>query len=526
MSKIKRALISVSDKTHLTSFCQFLKNIDVDIISTGGTAKFLSENGIPITKISEITGFPEIMDGRVKTLHPKVHGAILGIRDNEEHVSTMQEHEIVPIDLVVVNLYPFEKVSSNPESSFEEVIENIDIGGPSMVRSAAKNYQYVGVVSHPSQYNTVMKELKDNDGELSIELKKELSQAAFTLTSRYDNLISTFLKYGKRTQGEFDFKETITGEKVSDLRYGENPHQKAAFYKFNNGIIEPSLHNAIKLQGKDLSFNNILDFDGALSCLKEFNNTTCVIVKHTNPCGVANGSDCLNAFERAWACDSISAFGSVIAFNIEVDEQTASAITQYFVEGVIAPEITPEAKEIFQAKKNLRVMILPALSQWCEKEKNDSAYDTLDIKKITGGFLLQTRDIKIEDINDFEVVTQKSPSNEEMSDLLFSWKVVKHVKSNAIVYVNNKTTIGIGAGQMSRIDSANIGVQKAVNGCKGAVMASDAFFPFRDSVDSAAKAGISAIIQPGGSIRDQEVIDACNEHDIAMVFTNVRHFKH
>jgi len=521
----KRALISVSDKTNLISFCQFLKDMDYEIVSTGGTAKVLEESGIKIIGISEVTGFPEMMDGRVKTLHPKVHGGLLGLRDNPEHVKVMAEHDIVPIDLVVVNLYPFERVSSNEDSSFEEVIENIDIGGPSMVRSAAKNFKFVAVVTNPSQYQTVMKDLKDNNGDISLELKKELAQSAFDLTSRYDQIIASYLKYGKLDNKELPNRIYLEGEKVADLRYGENPHQKAAFYKVDKNVTEPCVVQASQIQGKELSFNNILDFDGALSCVKDFHSTACVVVKHTNPCGVALGSDSLTAFERAWAGDSISAFGSVIAFNNEVDKETAEAITKNFVEGVIAPDYTSEAREVFKTKKNLRILFLPSLTKW--KEDREKLFcDRIDIKKVAGGLLLQTKDLKTEAKDNLEVATVNKPSEDQIEELLFAWKVVKHVKSNAIVYVKNKSTVGIGAGQMSRVDSSRIGVLKAGDNLQGAVMASDAFFPFRDSIDSAAEAGISAIIQPGGSIRDQEVIDACNEHGIAMIFTGVRHFRH
>ena len=526
MSKIKRALISVFDKTHLIPFCRFLRDMGVEIISTGGTARALAEKGIEFIPISDVTGFPEMLDGRVKTLHPKIHGGLLALRENEAHMKTISEHGIEPIDLVVVNLYPFEKVSSNPKSTFEEVIENIDIGGPSMVRSAAKNFRSVGVVTNPSQYKRVMKELNVNSGELSLEVKKELAQAAFCLTSQYDNLIASFLQHGTPEKTDFPSRLSIEANKISDLRYGENPHQQAAFYRLDQSIAEPCITEALQIQGKELSFNNIIDFDGALSCVKEFSDTACVIVKHTNPCGVAMGHDSLNAFERAWASDPLSAFGSVIAFNSEIDGKTAKAITEYFVEGVIAPDLSTEAKEIFQAKKNMRVMLLPSIHKWCQHKHREPSYDRYDIKKVTGGLLLQTRDLKMEDETDFVVVTQKAPGKDELQNLVFGWKVVKHVKSNAIVYVKNKATIGIGAGQMSRVDSSRIGIQKASSGVKDSVMASDAFFPFRDSIDLAAKAGITSIVQPGGSVKDKEVIDACNEYGISMVFTNTRHFKH
>ncbi|EKD29198.1 MAG: hypothetical protein ACD_79C00020G0006 [uncultured bacterium] len=526
MAKIKRALISVSDKTHLISFCDFLKKMDVEIISTGGTAKTLEENGIKIKSISDFTGFPEMLDGRVKTLHPKVHGGILGIRDNPEHIKTMEEHGIEPIDLVVVNLYPFEQVASNPNSTFEEVIENIDIGGPSMVRSASKNFRFVGIVTHHSQYNKVMQDLQENNGELSLELKRQLALDAFTLTSKYDGCISSYLKHGKLDSGDFPQHMKIEMEKIQDLRYGENPHQQAAFYKAGYEVSEPSLVNAAKIQGKELSFNNILDFDGALECVKEFDDKTCVIVKHTNPCGVANGNSCLNALERAWGCDPVSAFGSVIAFNCEVDALTANILKQYFIEGIIAPDFSPEAREILQDKKNIRLLVLPSLNEWAQSRHKQELRDRIDLKKVTGGFLMQTKNLQIETAKNFEVVTKKAPTPEELSDLEFCWKVVKHVKSNAIVYAKNKMTVGIGAGQMSRVDSSKIGALKAQKNLKSSVMASDAFFPFKDSIDEAHSYGISAIVQPGGSIRDREVIDACDEYGIAMVITKVRHFRH
>ncbi len=525
MSQINRALISVSDKTGLLPLCHFLKDQKVEIVSTGGTAKMLKENGIPIVGISDFTGFPEMLDGRVKTLHPKVHGGLLGLRDNEEHQKTMQEHGILPIDLVIVNLYPFEEVSKKADSSFEEIIENIDIGGPSMLRSAAKNFKFVAVVTHPNQYERVMDAMKSGDGTLSYAMRKELAQEAFTLTNRYDALIAAFLKKGKQEISDFPERFEFRGEKMQDLRYGENPHQKAACYKLEENTTEPALVTAKKLQGKELSFNNILDFDAAISCVKEFQEPACVIVKHTNPCGVAVSDTGLQAFERAWAADSLSAFGSLIAFNREVDGETAKAITAHFVEGVIAPAFSEEALKIFQAKKNIRLMAEPHLLGWIQKA-NPKTNDRFDIKKIVGGFLLQERDLNIENETHFEVVTEKSPTSKQMQDLCFAWKVVKHVKSNAIVYVKDRTTVGIGAGQMSRVDSAKMGVLKAVTSLQDAVLGSDAFFPFRDGVDTAAVSGIQAIVQPGGSLRDPEVIHACNEHSIAMVFTKTRHFRH
>ncbi len=526
MAKVKRALISVFDKTNLIPFCRFLRDLGIEIVSTGGTARALTEKGIDIIPISDVTGFPEMLDGRVKTLHPKIHGGLLALRENEEHMKTIAEHGIQPIDLVVVNLYPFEKVSTNPESTDEEIIENIDIGGPSMVRSASKNYKSVGIVTNPSQYKKVMKELKSNEGTLSLELKKELAQAAFYLTSHYDNMIASYFQHGKTDKKDFPARLTLDAQKITDLRYGENPHQEAAFYRLNQEILEPSLPDALQVQGKELSFNNILDFDSALNCIKDFSEPACVVVKHTNPCGVAIGHNTLNAFERAWACDSKSAFGSVIAFNHEIDEAAAKALSGLFIEGIIAPDISSEAKQILAAKKNLRLMLLPSIQKWIQHKHKEISYDRFDLKKISGGLLVQSRDLKTEDESSFVVATKKAPSRDEINDLLFAWTVVKHVKSNAIVYVKNRATIGIGAGQMSRVDSVKIGIEKACSDLKGSVLASDAYFPFRDNIDFIAKTGVSAIVQPGGSIRDKEVIDACNEYGISMVFTNTRHFKH
>ncbi|MBN2144079.1 MAG: bifunctional phosphoribosylaminoimidazolecarboxamide formyltransferase/IMP cyclohydrolase [Candidatus Aureabacteria bacterium] len=529
MIKIKRALISVSDKTGLSELCHLLQDLQVEIISTGGTAKMLTNEGIKIMNISDYTGFPEILDGRVKTLHPKIHGGLLGLRDKEDHVQTMKEMEIQPIDLVVVNLYPFEEVSKRKEAIFEEVIENIDIGGPSMLRSAAKNFISVAVVTHPSQYEKIMKELKEHDGYITLETRKELAYIVFELTSRYDSMIAQYLIGQKDLHSGFPARFRMEGEKIYDLRYGENPHQEAAFYKTDSysGNKEPSVVSAVQLQGKELSFNNILDLDGALSCIKEFKHPACVVVKHTNPCGVSVSSDSVTALKQAWEADSVSAFGSVIAFNRELDEACARFLSQYFVEVIIAPSFSLEAKNILQSKANLRLMELNSLLKWIQHPERDDK--ELDVKKVAGGFLLQKRDLKMELPEGFEVVTKNRPLREDMDELAFAWKVVKHVKSNAIVYTKNKTTLGIGAGQMSRVDSVKFGAMKAAKNMKslrGSVLASDAFFPFRDGVDEAYKHEVKAIIQPGGSIRDKEVIDACNEHGIAMVLTKTRHFKH
>ena len=520
MPKIKRALISVSDKKGIVDFAKRLSKYKVTILSTGGTAQSLRESNITVEDVSHYTGFPEMLDGRVKTLHPKIHGGLLGQRSNPEHVKKMKEHGIEPIDMVVVNLYPFEATVAKETCHLEEAIENIDIGGPTMLRSAAKNYPDVTVIVDPDDYKTVLDEMERNQGEVSAETNFRLAKKVFQLTARYDGAISNYLGSLKQDGQKDTFSETFSFQftKSQDLRYGENPHQKAAFYKALS-VSEPCVSAAIQLHGKELSFNNILDADSALETVKEFEETAVVIIKHTNPCGVAISSSSLaDAYRKAKSCDPVSAFGGIVALNRVVDEETAKEITSIFTEVVIAPDYSKEALEILSAKKDLRLLKVPFPSGYSSKG--------FDMRKVVGGMLIQDRDLGKIDINQCKVVTKRSPTPEEYRTLEFAWKVCKHVKSNAIVYAIHDQTVGIGAGQMSRIDSSKIAVEKAQFPIKGTVMASDAMFPFRDSVDEAAKAGATAIIQPGGSIRDKEVIQAADEATIAMIFTDMRHFRH
>jgi phosphoribosylaminoimidazolecarboxamide formyltransferase/IMP cyclohydrolase len=510
MNKIKRVLISVHNKTGIAAFAKELANLGIEILSTGGTAKLLQKEGIKVKEVSDYTGFPEILDGRVKTLHPKIHGGILAKRDNEEHKKQIEKLGIGFIDMVVINLYPFEEVIKKPNVSLEEVIENIDIGGPTMLRSAAKNFQDVAVVSSVEDYDAVIKELKKNNGSLSLETRKKLAVKVFSYTFRYDSIISSELN--KR----FDIqKETLPSviaqkwEKIQQLRYGENPHQKAAFYG-------KSLKKEFEqLGGKELSFNNILDLDAAWTCAQDFKEPTAVIIKHTNPCGLACGKDLLSAYKKARFCDPVSAFGSVLGFNGTISKDLAKEITKTFVEAVIAPNYEEKALSILQKKEDLRII----------KMVPNSAVQ-MDIRCALDGYLLQVKDYFCSEKKDMKVATQTQPTESQWQDLLFAWKVAKNVKSNAIVLCKDLGTIGVGAGQMSRIDSMKIALSKACQAPKGAVLASDAFFPFSDVVEEAAKAGISAIIQPGGSKRDQDSIDACNKYGITMVFTGERHFRH
>ena len=515
--KIKRALVSVSNKEGIVEFCDSLsKNFGVEIISTGGTLKTLLDAGVEAIDISQHTGFPEIMDGRVKTLHPKVHGGILSRREIDQQV--MFENEIKEIDLVVVNLYPFIETISKKETTLEVAIENIDIGGPSMVRSAAKNNLYVGVVVEPYDYKKILDEISLNEGSLTLETRRNLAAKAFSHTANYDAAISSYLneKQGKIPQylfGKYELKQ--------ELRYGENPHQSAAFYTNTSQLHESSISSAEQLQGKDLSYNNIADTDAAYECVKTFSEPACVIVKHANPCGIALGNNLKEAYERAFESDETSAFGGIIAFNMELDNETARQIIEnQFVEVIIAPGISSKAQETLSSKENIRVLDTQILG----KPDNGSK-----LLSVNGGLLLQDNDIASLSIEDLQIVSKRKPSEEEIKDCLFAWKVCKYVKSNAIVYTKNNQTIGIGAGQMSRIDSAKIAASKAIErGFKtqGCSMASDAFFPFRDGIDAAAEIGITSVIQPGGSMRDQEVIDAANEADMSMLFTGIRHFRH
>lgn len=516
---VKRALISVSDKTGIVEFAQALNGMGVEILSTGGTFKLLRENAIPAIEVSDYTGFPEMMDGRVKTLHPKIHGGILGRRDQDQ--SVMNEHGISEIDMVVVNLYPFGKTVANPDCSLEDAIENIDIGGPTMVRAAAKNHPFVNIVVNASDYSAILEEMSSNNGATSLATRFDLAIKAYEHTAAYDGAIANY--FGRMVPGGNDnFPRTFNVQmrKAQDMRYGENPHQNSAFY-IEEDASEASIATAKQLQGKELSYNNIADTDAALETVKLFNEPACVIVKHANPCGVAECTSIREAYEKAYATDPESAFGGIIAFNRTLDGETASAIVErQFVEVIIAPAISAEAKAAVAEKKNVRLL---ECGEW-----NTSAA-AFDFKRVNGGLLVQDRDLAIVSKSELKVVTERKPTPSEIADLLFTWKVAKMVKSNAIVYGKNNQTIGIGAGQMSRVNSARIAAIKAEHAgldVKGSMMASDAFFPFRDGIDNAAKVGVSCVIQPGGSMRDQEVIDAANEHGMAMVFTGMRHFRH
>lgn len=512
---IKRALISLSNKDNIIPFAKELEALGVEIISTGGTAKLLRDNNIKVIGISEVTNFPECLEGRVKTLHPAIHGGILAKRDEKSHMDQLQQLNIQPIDLVVVNLYPFKETILKDDVTLVDAIENIDIGGPTMLRSAAKNYQDVAVITNPEDYNVVLQQLK-NDGEVNLETKLYLAQKVFSHTSQYDTLISTYLA---EQIGQVDFPEklTLSYEKIQDLRYGENPHQRAAFY----GEIQPvscSIAEAKQLHGKQLSFNNINDANAALEMLLEYDKPTCIALKHTNPCGIGSGEDIFTAYIKAYECDSVSIFGGIVALNRKVDEKTALEISKIFLEIVIAPDYSLEALEILTKKKNVRLLKLD-LSTWGNKYN-------IDLKKVKGGLLIQEKDNEMISVDQLKVATKRAPSQSELEDLLFAWKAVKHVKSNAIVVAKNGQTLGIGPGQVNRIWAAQQSIERSGEKVKGSVMASDAFFPFSDVVMEAARAGITAIIQPGGSIRDQESIDLCDKHDIAMVFTDMRHFKH
>ncbi|MBF0308313.1 MAG: bifunctional phosphoribosylaminoimidazolecarboxamide formyltransferase/IMP cyclohydrolase [Magnetococcales bacterium] len=535
MNTIKRALVSVSDKTGLPKFCQGLASLDVKIVSTGGTAELLKKHGIPVMQISELTGFPEMLDGRVKTLHPKVHGGILSVRDNPKHQVHMKIHGIRPIDMVVVNLYPFEKTVADPQCVLELAIENIDIGGPSMLRSAAKNYRFVSAVTDPEDYDRILEEMRLNCGAMSESTNAYLARKAFTRTAAYDAAISNWLCSldENGTPDLFPSSVTLQFRKSQEMRYGENPHQRAAFYvqpKASGSVVA----GAKQLQGKELSFNNINDANGALELVKEFSEAAVVIVKHTNPCGVAQNPDILEAYRRARAADPVSAFGGIIACNREITGAVAREISSTFVEAVIAPGFDAEALEVLGAKKNLRLLQLSGTVG--PDEAVPPGLEGFDFKRVAGGLLIQEADRHVLDPASLRLVTRREPTPEELQDLLFAWKVTKHVKSNAIVYARECCTVGVGAGQMSRVDASRIAVWKAQeiareagrtdNPVLGSVLASDAFFPFRDGVDAAAEAGAKAIIQPGGSVRDEEVILAADSHGMAMVFTGVRHFRH
>ncbi len=568
LRRIKRALISVSDKDGIAEFAQKLNGFGVEIISTGGTARMLREMGLTVADVSQITGFPEMMDGRVKTLHPKIHGAFLALRDNNEHLEAMKTHGIEPIDLIVVNLYPFEQTIENEAVLIEEAVEQIDIGGPAMIRSAAKNWRDVLVVTDARLYETVLEELEETGGAISLETRRTFAALAFTHTAHYDSIISDYLVeqlsdkefnfveefhpfaddpafqifeeterlFGEDADEDFeddDFSQNghnVSGgeegfpafdnvelEIISNLRYGENPHQQAALYE--TFIGDGGVANAEQLHGKEMSFNNYVDADAAWNLVCEFEQTACAIIKHTNPSGVGIGANNLEAYRRALATDPISAFGGIVAFNRSVDVETARAVNEVFTEVVLAPDFDAEALEIFQQKKNLRVLRVERIGN----------ADGLEYKQISGGVLVQNRDNLIVRAEDLRVVSMKKPTDEEIRAMLFAWKVCKHVKSNAVVFTNEFQTVGVGAGQMNRVDSVRIAAMRAEKTAlelKNTVLASDAFFPFRDNVDEAAKFGILGIIQPGGSVKDAEVIEAADEHGLAMVFTGVRHFKH
>ncbi len=518
---IKQALISVSDKTGIVEFAQALSQCGVTILSTGGTAKELKNAGIDVIEVSDYTGFPEMLDGRVKTLHPKIHAGILAQRDLATHMEVMERMSFPAIDLVVVNLYPFSETIAKVSSSLEEAIENIDIGGPTMVRAAAKNYKSVAVVTDPEDYSAVLSEIKSNNCMVSEENRFHLACKAFSHTAAYDSVISNYLT-GISSDGQhkkFPANLNLNFTIAQDLRYGENPHQEAALYRDDSSAAAGSLASYNQLQGKELSYNNIADADAAWECVKTFSSPACVIIKHANPCGVAVSDNPLMAYNAAFSTDPTSAFGGIIAFNRELDGVTAEAIIKQFVEVIVIPSITVEAQNILAQRKNVRVLILDLMG------KNN----TLDFKRVGGGLLVQAPDHMNIDFSQLKVVTKAQPTQQEMDDLLFSWRVAKFVKSNAIVFCLNGQTLGIGAGQMSRVDSARIASIKAQSAeltLANSVVASDAFFPFRDGLDVVVQAGAKAIIQPGGSIRDEEVIAAADEHGVTMVFTNIRHFRH
>ncbi|WP_299600320.1 bifunctional phosphoribosylaminoimidazolecarboxamide formyltransferase/IMP cyclohydrolase [uncultured Tateyamaria sp.] len=524
LTLVRRALISVSDKTGLVDFATALAGHGVELLSTGGTARTLREAGLAVKDVSEVTGFPEMMDGRVKTLHPVVHGGLLALRDNDDHVASMTEHGIGAIDLVVVNLYPFEETVAKG-AEYAEVIENIDIGGPAMIRSAAKNHGFVNIVVDVEDYDVVLTELAAHDGQTTYTLRQRLAQTAYARTAAYDTAVSTWMA---AQVDEIPRRRTFGGQLAQTLRYGENPHQAAAFY--TDGSARPGVATATQHQGKELSYNNINDTDAAFELVSEFagQGPACAIIKHANPCGVATGETLKEAYSRAFDCDRTSAFGGIIALNHELDAETAKEITGIFTEVVIAPGASTEAREVFAAKKNLRLLTTNGLA--------DASSAALAVKQVSGGFLVQDKDVGRISRGDLKVVTKRQPSDQELSDLLFAWIVAKHLKSNAIIYVKDGATVGVGAGQMSRVDSTRIAARKAQDMAEvmglsapltqGSVVASDAFFPFADGLITAAEAGATALIQPGGSMRDDEVIAVADEAGLAMVFTGMRHFRH
>ncbi|PCJ59994.1 MAG: bifunctional phosphoribosylaminoimidazolecarboxamide formyltransferase/IMP cyclohydrolase PurH [Planctomycetota bacterium] len=541
MNRVQRAIISVSDKTGIVELAKSLSDAGIEILSTGGTSKVLKENNIPVIEVSEFTGFPEIMDGRVKTLQPKIHGGILAVRENEEHVNQMATHQIEPIDLLIINLYPFEETINKPDVTFEEAIENIDIGGPAMLRSAGKNHKYVGVIVNPKHYERLINELKENDNTLSQDFKRELAIEVFETTSKYDGMIADYLK---KQSGCTELRDQISLglEKVISCRYGENPHQEGALYELKQAT-EPGIAAAKQLHGKELSYNNILDVSAAFSMARDFEEPTVVIIKHGNPCGLSSDDNIETALLNAWSGDPMSAYGSVIGINRVITKSLAEKIGNKtflaeqvipkfkeetgddvivlaaFVEAIIAPGYEPEALEILQKKKNLRIMEQPLFNP-------KGIEDSLQFRSVPGGILVQKADFGKITENDLSVPTKEQPTDEQLQSLLFAEKVAKHVKSNAIVLVKGKTLVGAGAGQMSRFDSCKIAAEKAGKRAVGAVLASDAMFPSRDGLDAAVETGAVAIIQPGGSIRDDDVVEAANEHKVPMLFTGMRHFLH
>jgi phosphoribosylaminoimidazolecarboxamide formyltransferase / IMP cyclohydrolase len=517
MKRIERALISVSDKTGVTEFAAGLADLNVEIISTGNTHRLLASKGIPVKEVSEFTGFPEMLDGRVKTLHPRIAAGVLAMRSKSEHMRQIEQHQLQLIDLVCVNLYPFAETIRKPNVSFEEAIENIDIGGPSLIRAAAKNFEDVAVVTSPDDYPTVLDGLETGNGVLGRDALLALARKAFVYTARYDARIAEYLSKIDPDDALFPPNLFLDFEKISGLRYGENPHQKAAFYAAG-GQERRGLAAAKLLLGKELSYNNIVDLEAARNLVTEFEQPGCVIIKHTNPCGAAVADNLRAAYLKAYEADPVSAFGSVIGFNKTLDAATANEVAKLRVDAIIAPDVHSDALQILSAKKNLRLLAAGS-------ETALTAAERFEVKRISGGVLLQEPDHTLLG-SESHVVTRRKPTDKEAEDLAFAWRVSKHVKSNAIVLAANGCTIGVGAGQMSRVDSVKISIQKAHPTSKGAVLASDAFFPFRDGVDEAGKGGVTAIIQPGGSVRDNEVIQAADEHGMAMIFTGLRHFRH
>ncbi len=512
--KVKRALISVSNKIGLDKFAQALTGLGVEVISTGGTARFLEEKGIKVVPISDVTGFPEMLDGRVKTLHPHIHAALLADRGKHEHMLTLKEHNIKPIDMVVVNLYPFEEVSGRRGVSEEEIIENIDIGGPTMVRAAAKNFKSVAVVSDPRSYTGIIEEMKSNDNQLSAATLRRLATQTFHSIAHYDTVIANWF-----SEGEDDFPPfmLLDFEKVQPLRYGENPHQRAAYYA-EVGARRHLLSRVTQLHGIELGFNNLLDLNSARELLREFSLPAAVVVKHNNPCGVAVAEDIIRAYRKAWAADPISAFGSVVAVNRIIDEELAGQMAKKFIEVLVAPGFTAEAVEVLTVKPRIRILV--------NEERRKAVTGEPDYKRVMGGMLVQDKDSGMDERENMKVVTKRHPSEDEWGDALFAWRVAKHARSNAIVVARNLATAGIGAGQMSRVDAANLALHKAQDDIEGASCGSDAFFPFTDALDLLISKGITCVIQPGGANRDQEAIKVCDEHGVAMIFTRVRHFLH